>query len=204
MRRLVVLVIASLIWAGGAGGTASADAGCALLNCKSLSDVTTSDETNYTARSAVSYSGSGFAGGRGNVRPVSWQPPACWYEPRWSSPEAFERWALTDFRVELSRMGEHQEWERFEDEYPPYRVGEGGSWYSRTCLDYASSQAQAFNAGRPWAVWVNPAGSNAPAEAVTPSLLADLALAHLTLPEPSVSVNPANQSVVNLGTWVWS
>lgn len=168
----------------------------------------------FARAAGVRISGSpGYVAGSGNVGSSGTvSPPACWYQPQYTSAQA--KAYLQDI-LSVSRNGGSvgYDWgEKVralleETGKQPYHEGEQGIWYGTTCSPAASADEQlAFLQGNPLFVWVGPGYPPPPGPQVTVEMLAEIARAHLRVPQVPVVSNPAagRPSFVNLPTWLWT
>ncbi|MFE0175258.1 hypothetical protein ACFWZ2_23355 [Streptomyces sp. NPDC059002] len=166
---------------------------------------------------------SGGGGKKGNLAPIdpNWKPPACWYEPAFTSKE------LKDFvdKDGGGDVGIHESWfgkglwtdhyrdgkpaDNFDlhspknssaEGYKDYNEGKDGRFWRGVAPD--DSDPKSWDCGRIM-FWVDggkiPDDPNAP----TAKMLAEYAYDKVKVPETKVELKPAAKSTVNLPTWAW-
>ncbi|MEU7724823.1 hypothetical protein AB0B78_06230 [Streptomyces sp. NPDC040724] len=182
-------------------------------------DASRGGETNVgragqTLYSNITYSGStGNSGksGKGFVAADNWTPPACWYEPR--SPAEFQAYVEGFYNETVNYPGQHSYAKtaagQFRDiykdgKYKNYnldKAGEGAFWVAVRNKDRENDPA-ASSCSKP-AEWV-PNGTPPPfSNPVTPAILAESAYSRIAIPSSTVTLAPADNTKVNLGTWAW-
>lgn len=132
------------------------------------------------------------------VRGGQWEPPACWYEPRYS-PEEFSAYATT---VDV-RHGEGTSREGgVRAKYPDMHIGDKGQWYIMRYDTSSTGGTPQKCLDQDGFVFVgpdDPAPTDAPV--LDPEILAGLAYRKTTLPAPPLALSPKpKQQVVNLAT----
>jgi hypothetical protein len=147
--------------------------------------------------SRIILSGNGLGGRRNDGYRL---PRPCWYEP---GPDAAEMLrSQEDVRAYWFRANPRGTAEEFEEFLAQFRdrVGESGRWWV-PAYNEADPNGLACWGGLDPFVWVPPGVT--PPSGITAAELADIARAALTVPEPTVSLNPDAKSYVNLPTFVW-
>ncbi|MFB6554477.1 hypothetical protein [Streptomyces sp. NPDC056405] len=137
-----------------------------------------------------------------------YDPPACWYEPKWT-PEEYEkdfkqRWnvghfsgAAQGYAAEKSRYIEGKPYKDFNKE----KSGEGMFW--GTVYDWDRLEGDDYLACSQADFWVDN-GDDPPVEgAIDSETLAMLAYNRLQVPDTEVTLAPAEATKVNLPTWAW-
>ncbi|WP_251071247.1 hypothetical protein [Streptomyces sp. ISL-43] len=140
----------------------------------------------------------------------NWTPPACWYEPR--SPEQLKAYIEAVYNETANTPGQlphagaavAQFKQIYEDgEYKNYnldKAGQGAFWVGvRAEGRELEPAAQACN---DLPRWVDN-GAAPPQNAITPEMLGRIAYGEINLPQTKVSLAPAGNTKVNLGTWAW-
>ncbi|MEU4997471.1 hypothetical protein [Streptomyces sp. NPDC021622] len=172
----------------------------------------------------LSYPSGGDGGGKqGNLAPIdpNWEPPACWYEPAFTSAELkkfvdtdgggdvgiHESWFGKELWTDHYRDGKpadnfdlHKPTNSSADGYKDYNEGKDGRFWRGVAPD--SSDPKSWDCGRIM-FWVPdgeiPDDPNAP----TPEMLAEYAYDKVKVPDTEVELKPEAKSTVNLPTWVW-
>nr|WP_055506596.1 hypothetical protein [Nonomuraea pusilla] len=134
-------------------------------------------------------------GGRGDGYRIK---SPCWYEPFLNAEDMFK--LKSDPRGNASRIiaderGFLEYIQQFKD-----KVGQPGLWWV-PAYDAGDPQGPACWGGLELFVFVPP--NTTPPSGITVQRLAEIARAALTVPEPTVKLNPEDKSFVNLPTWVW-
>ncbi|MEG3628944.1 hypothetical protein [Streptomyces poriticola] len=168
---------------------------------------------NNIHASVVQYDDSknGSGGATGPVAPVGdWDPPACWYEPRWT-PEEFEeefrrRWDVPHF----SGAGEAHAMDQDRyingepyDDFNKEKSGEG-MWWEMVRDERRAEEGDpaAFACEEP-TFWVDNGDAPQVENAITPEILAQLAYNRIKVPGTEVTLRPQQATKVNLPTWAW-
>ncbi|KAB1144284.1 hypothetical protein F7R91_22765 [Streptomyces luteolifulvus] len=172
---------------------------------------TTSGSKDRTITSQVTFSTSDNGSGKstGTLAPVgSYDPPACWYEPRWT-PEEYEkeferRWdighfsgAAEGYAAEKSRYIEGEPYKDFNKD----KSGEGMFW--GTVYDWDRLEGGDYLACSQADFWVDN-GDDPPVDnAIDTETLAKLAYNEIQVPDTQISLAPEGTTKVNLPTWAW-
>ncbi|MFG2999301.1 hypothetical protein [Streptomyces sp. NPDC048340] len=148
---------------------------------------------------------------KGFIAASNWTPPACWYEPR--SASEFQAYVEAFYDSTVNYPGQHsyakQAVGQFRDiykdgKYKNYnldKASEGAFWVSVVNPDRADELGSMACSDLP--EWV-PNGTPPPfRQAITPEMLAQAAYGAIDLPATRVSLAPADNTKVNLGTWAW-
>lgn len=195
MRRRVA--IAGLIMCGllaplGAAGPASAVTG---VGCNG------SDCSILLSR-MIKISGDD-AGAPSAQVPLNVQPPPCLWEPIGD--------AITGSNYIIGQFGDVTQGDSLYGVYQSVKQAKqeianggqpAGTWYQLPVNPAASAAGQAACLKLPLFYFVQP-GQALPAVPIPPRTLAAYAYNHMTIPAPTITVNPQNKSYVNLGTYVW-
>lgn len=142
-----------------------------------------------------------------------YDPPACWYEPRytpeqfkavlegiWASPSVSNEWVVRERDYYVNG-----------NPYTNFQIGQAGMWWGLTLnqdmLGTAAAQRCITSTGQhEWDRWV-PAGGTVPPSptvpGITTEILARLAQDQIRVPDTRVTMNPAGRQTVNLSTWMW-
>ncbi|GAA4578897.1 hypothetical protein GCM10023194_03010 [Planotetraspora phitsanulokensis] len=146
--------------------------------------------------SSIVLSGNGL-GGRADGYRV---PRPCWYEPGKSAEEMLQ--SQEDVRAMWFHTNPGATEEQYEEFLKQYKdkVGQPGRWWS-PAYNSADPGGMSCWAGLEGALWV-PQGTTPPG-GITAQELLQIARAALTVPEPTINLNPDAKSYVNLPTWVW-
>ncbi|MEV0379986.1 hypothetical protein [Nonomuraea sp. NPDC050643] len=134
-------------------------------------------------------------GGRGDGYRI---PRPCWYEPGPTPEEMLRQRSEGRDAANRARIDEesHQAFiQQFKD-----KIGKDGRWWLPG-LNEADPNGVACWTNLEQFVFV-PTGTTPPS-GITIEQLAQIARAALTVPEPTVKLNPDAKSYVNLPTWVW-
>ncbi|MFJ3249765.1 hypothetical protein [Streptomyces sp. NPDC086782] len=165
-------------------------------------------------------SGGGKQGRLGTVDP-NWKPPACWYEPTFTSAGLkkfvdsdgggdvgiHESWFGKELWTDHYRDGKpadnfdlHSPTNSSADGYKDYNLGKDGYFWRGVAPDFADPAS--WNCGRVM-FWVDagqlPDDPNTP----TPKTLAEYAYNKVKVPETEIELKPQAKSTVNLPTWAW-
>jgi enoyl reductase len=146
--------------------------------------------------SSIVLSGNGLGGSADSYR----VPRPCWYEPGKSAEEMLQ--SQEGVKVWWYRTNPGATEEQFEEFLKQYKdkVGQPGRWWS-PAYNSADPGGMSCWAGLEGALWV-PQGTTPPG-GITAEELLQIARAALTVPEPTINLNPDAKSYVNLPTWVW-
>ncbi|MFJ4549613.1 hypothetical protein ACIP4X_10325 [Streptomyces sp. NPDC088817] len=164
--------------------------------------------------------GGGKQGSLGTVDP-NWKPPACWYEPAFTSAGLkkfvdsdgggdvgiHESWFGKELWTDHYRDGKpadnfdlHSPTNSSADGYKDYNLDKDGYFWRGVAPDPAAPAS--WNCGRVM-FWVDagqlPDDPNAP----TPKTLAEYAYNKVKVPETEIELKPQAKSTVNLPTWAW-
>ncbi|WP_433437757.1 hypothetical protein [Nonomuraea sp. CA-141351] len=187
MNRLIPLAVAALTMLGGhvddqPDGRAFKDGstvGVDLFNSK------------------IVISGNGARGGRGDGYVLK-RP--CWYEPGLDATEMLKtQEGLRDYFFKFTKNPSDDKFKQFLKQFED-KVGKAGRWWG-PAYNASDPKGEACFADLDPFVFVPP-GTTPPA-GITIQELAEIARAALTVPEPTVKLNPDAKSYVNLPTWVW-
>ncbi|MGN9836782.1 hypothetical protein ACTMTI_01535 [Nonomuraea sp. H19] len=124
----------------------------------------------------------------------------CWYEP---GPDASEMLKTQEgLRAYWFRFTKNPTEEKFQQFLKQFedRIGQPGRWWG-PAYNAADPKGEACFASLDPFVFVPP--GTTPPSGITIQELAEIARAALTVPEPTVKLNPDAKSYVNLPTWVW-
>lgn len=170
-----------------------------------------SGSSGHTIASQVTFNTSknGTGESTGALTPVGdYDPPACWYEPKWT-PAEYEkefkrRWnvghfsgAAEAYAAEKSRYIEGDPYKEFNKE----KAGEGMFW--GTVYDWDRLEGDDYLACGQADFWVDN-GDDPPVEgAIDTETLAMLAYNQLKVPDTEVTLAPDETTKVNLPTWTW-
>ena len=151
-------------------------------------------KVSYTSHNVPETGGSPMAPAAG----ADWEPPACWYEPRFTPAE---------FSAYISKVdGRHGEASRAEGglggKYDDLHQGDKGSWYQMRYDDDPDADIPKACTQQDGYVFIRP-GDPAPADApvLDPEILAGLAYNRTKLPAPPLTLSPKpGHQVVNLPT----
>ncbi|GII53216.1 hypothetical protein Pth03_16050 [Planotetraspora thailandica] len=147
--------------------------------------------------SSIVLSGNGLGGDRGSGYSM---PRPCWYEPGKSAEEMLATQEdLGEYWYHTNPGGTPEQYEAWLNQYKD-KVGQDGRWWS-PAYNSADPGGMACWAGLEGALWV--AAGDTPPAGISPEVLLAIARAALTVPEPTINVNPDGKSYVNLDTWVW-
>ncbi|NJP65056.1 hypothetical protein [Streptomyces spiramenti] len=161
----------------------------------------------------------GDTGGGGQMSPVmtTWEPPACYFAPKWTAPE-FKAWwtghvlpmagnmESAEFTSELTR--EHKKLYGPDGRYEDHNVARAdeGTWWGVYINPNArgTQEAMACYLDESY-IWVEHSDPPPPGPGVPDAaMLAELAYEHVDIPGLSFEVSPAaDAQKVNLATWVW-
>ncbi|WP_254396074.1 hypothetical protein [Streptomyces sp. AC512_CC834] len=172
---------------------------------------TSSDSSGRTITSQVTFNTSknGTGEATGALTAVgNYNPPACWYEPKWT-PEEYEkefkrRWnvghfsgAVEAYAAEKSRYIEGDPYKDFNKK----KSGKGMFW--GTVYDWDRLEGDDYLACSQADFWVDN-GDDPPVErAIDTETLAKLAYNELQVPDTEIALAPAETTKVNLPTWAW-
>ncbi|WP_203888173.1 hypothetical protein [Planotetraspora kaengkrachanensis] len=146
--------------------------------------------------SSIVLSGNGL-GGRADGYRV---PRPCWYEPGKSAEEMLQsQESVRTMWFRTNPGATEEEYEEFLKQYKD-KVGQPGRWWS-PAYNSADPDGMSCWAGLEGALWVPP--GTTPPGGITAQELLQIARAALTVPEPTINLNPDAKSYVNLPTWVW-
>ncbi|TKK88335.1 hypothetical protein FDA94_13590 [Herbidospora galbida] len=124
----------------------------------------------------------------------------CWYEPGKSAEDMLQsQEQLRSWWFHTNPGGTEEDFQKFLEQYKD-KVGEDGRWWS-PAYNAADPGGMACWSALEGALWV-PEGET-PAGGITMEELLQIARAALTVPEPTIQLNPDAKSFVNLPTWVW-
>lgn len=161
---------------------------------------------NVYVGSLVHIGGSGSKGkGRPNV-PPNFNPPRCWYQPRYTQSEMYD-WARRIFEVWRHQPGEEKaamDWHRKTRDEISAHDGESGKIWWFLSDDGTAAGAACYARTKPYYKYVGPRPPADPNDGIIdPVDLARIARANLRLPKPKISLNPpGGRSFVGLETWV--
>ncbi|GAA1673302.1 hypothetical protein GCM10009733_083040 [Nonomuraea maheshkhaliensis] len=147
--------------------------------------------------SDVIVSGNGARGGKSDGYVLK-RP--CWYEPRTNAADMLK--TQESLRAYWFRHTKNPTEEKFKEFLKQFqdKIGKEGRWWG-PAYDASDPKGEAcFSALDPF-VFVPP--GQTPPSGITIQELAEIARAALTVPEPTVKLNPDAKSYVNLPTWVW-
>lgn len=149
------------------------------------------------SNSKIVITGNGARGGTADGYQI--QRP-CWYEP---GPDAANmlrtQQDVRDYWFRMHPDGSEAEFQKFLKQFKD-KIGKPGRWWTPAYND-ADPKGRACWGGLDPFVWVPP-GTTPPA-GITFEQLAEIARAALTVPQPTIKLNPDAKSYVNLATWVW-
>ncbi|MEW2522139.1 hypothetical protein [Actinacidiphila alni] len=139
---------------------------------------------------------------------TNWSPPPCWYAPEWS-PQAFKDYVEPIWAVDSTGA----EWDATQRDryvngkpYKDFNLDKAGKgyWWTSYVPEGGAGVPGALDCTEPY-FWVD-TGDAPPANiknALTPDVLAQLAYAHIRVPDTDITLNPAGGQTVNLPTWAW-
>ncbi|MFX4293941.1 hypothetical protein [Streptomyces bohaiensis] len=158
-------------------------------------------------------------GGGGQMSPVrtTWEPPACYFAPKWTAPEFKQWWTghvlpmagnmeSPEFTSELTR--EHKKLYGPDGRHEDHNIARAdeGTWWGVHINPNArgTQEAMACYLDESY-IWVEHSDPPPPGPGVPDAaMLAELAYEHVDIPELSFEVSPAaDAQKVNLATWVW-
>ncbi|MBB6350689.1 enoyl reductase [Nonomuraea muscovyensis] len=145
--------------------------------------------------SKIVVTGNGVKGGRSDGYRLT---SPCWYEPGPTPEEmlkAQENSADHFARIKADEASFLRYLQQFKD-----KIGKPGRWWT-PAYNAADPRGTACWTDMELFVFVPP--NTTPPQGITLRELADIARAALTVPEPTVKLNPDAKSYVNLPTWVW-
>ncbi|GII34722.1 hypothetical protein [Planotetraspora mira] len=146
--------------------------------------------------SSIRLSGNGLGGSADGYR----VPRPCWYEPGKSAEEMLQSQEdVKDWWIRTNPGSTAEQFDEFLKQYKD-KVGQPGKWWS-PAYNSADPGGMSCWAGLEGALWV-PQGTTPPG-GITAEELLQIARAALTVPEPTIHLNPDAKSYVNLPTWVW-
>nr|WP_157555050.1 hypothetical protein [Herbidospora sakaeratensis] len=146
--------------------------------------------------SAIIISGNGTSGRADGYRIKR----PCWYEPGRSAEDMLQtQEQLRSWWFHTNPGGTEEDFQKFLEQYKD-KVGQDGRWWS-PAYNAADPGGMACWSNLEGALWV-PEGET-PAGGITMEELLQIARAALTVPEPTIQLNPDAKSYVNLETWVW-
>ncbi|MFG2500106.1 hypothetical protein ACGFSB_18085 [Streptomyces sp. NPDC048441] len=172
----------------------------------------------------LSFPSGGDGGGKkGNLAPIdpNWEPPACWYEPAFTSKELkefvdkdgggdvgiHESWFGKGLWTDHYRDGKpadnfdlHAASNSQADGYKDYNEGKDGRFWRGVAPD--SSDSKSWDCGRIM-FWVDANKIPNDPHAPTPKMLAEYAYDKVKVPDTKVELKPEAKSTVNLPTWAW-
>ncbi|MEU6084112.1 hypothetical protein [Streptomyces sp. NPDC047108] len=178
-------------------GTTSASADTDMGQKPPPSDSKPSNEIGSLVQFKASRPGSG---GR-PMTPVAgnWNPPACWYEPKYTPKELQDYLASHDYGSGSAGNGMSEEYGK-----DNFHKGDKGAWYELVKSGDASLEEFAERcASLDVYQWIGPADPAPPGTPVVdPQVLAGLAYDRTRLPAPPMKLSPsAENQVVNLETY---
>ncbi|GAA3242504.1 hypothetical protein [Nonomuraea helvata] len=143
----------------------------------------------------IKISGDGAGGGKGDGYRI---PRPCWYEPSLNAEDMYR--LHTGGRDRARRLGiEEGSRVAFEQQFKD-KLGKPGRWWV-PAYNKADPNGAACWGGLELFVFMPP--NVTPPSGITIEQLAQIARAALTVPEPTVKLNPDAKSFVNLPTYVW-
>lgn len=162
---------------------------------------------NVYVGSLVNIGGSGYRGrGTPNV-PAHFDPPHCWYQPRYTQAEMYA-WARRIYETWRHQGPEEQrpaiDWyEKMRAEIGAHDGESGKIWWFLSDDGTAEGSA-CYARTKPYYKYVGPRPPVAANDGIIdPVDLAQIARANLRLPNPRISLNPpGGRSFVGLETWV--
>ncbi|MET7329193.1 hypothetical protein [Nonomuraea sp. NPDC005650] len=145
--------------------------------------------------SSIKISGDGAKGGSGDGYRI---PRPCWYEPSLNAEEMFR--LHTEGAGPARRAGiDEGSFRAFVQQFKD-KLGKPGRWWV-PAYNKADPNGAACWGGLDLFVFMPP--NTTPPSGITIEQLAQIARAALTVPEPTVKLNPDARSFVNLPTFVW-
>ncbi|MEV4175201.1 hypothetical protein [Nonomuraea sp. NPDC049709] len=147
--------------------------------------------------SKIVISGDGARGGRADGYVLK-RP--CWYEPGLDASEMLK--SQESLRAYWFRFTPNPTEEKFKAFLKQFqdKIGKDGRWWGPAYNASDPKGEACFSSLDPF-VFVPP--GTTPPSGITIQELAEIARAALTVPEPTVKLNPDAKSYVNLPTWVW-
>lgn len=186
MNRLIPMVVATLTMFGFPGDQP---------NGRGFKDGNTVGVDLFNSKIIIS--GNGAKGGEADGYVLK-RP--CWYEPGLDASEMLKtQEGLRDYWFRFTKNPTEEKFQQFLKQFKD-QVGKDGRWWG-PAYNAADPKGEACFAGLDPFVFVPP-GTTPPA-GITIQELAEIARAALTVPEPTVKLNPDAKSYVNLPTWVW-
>ncbi|MFI6320554.1 hypothetical protein ACIBG8_23670 [Nonomuraea sp. NPDC050556] len=162
------------------------------------------DGKQYYIETQVRLHGSGYSpSGKVNL-PPDFDPPKCWYEPRFTPGELEAFVKMIADLVGIIMPGLAKVWlEAWMKEIEPHK-GESGKVFWALTHDKTPEGEACFQATNPFIKYVGPTPPIAANDQlIDPWDLARIARANLTLPDPVIRINPpGGRSYVGLETWV--
>ncbi|SEG99409.1 enoyl reductase [Nonomuraea solani] len=158
----------------------------------------TRQQSGNTRAWLAKYSGIIMRGDINDKSDVYRIPSPCWYEPGPTPEEMLRQRNEGRDAANRARVDEdsHQAFvQQFKD-----KLGQDGRWWL-PALNEADPKGVACWTGLEQFVFV-PNGTTPPS-GITLEMLAQMARAAITVPEPAIKLNPDAKSYVNLPTWVW-
>jgi hypothetical protein len=168
---------------------------------------------------------SGGQEGEGNLTASgggNWTPPTCWYEP-YMTPEEFrdevERLerdggmgrlsadgtsGTSGVYTDIYRDNETGPWYTTEEGYDNYNLDQQGEgmWWVGVVNANREDEYDSTSECKRHIFWAE--NAEAPEqEAITPEMLAEYAYDEISVPDTEIEMNPDDEQVVNLPTWVW-
>ncbi|WP_240197478.1 hypothetical protein [Nonomuraea lactucae] len=192
MNPLVPLFTAGMLLIGAGAQAAAADPGGEV----GAEGAQRGREASLTLNhSKIVITGNGVKGGRSDGYRLT---SPCWYEPGPTPEEMLrsqENSADHFARIKADEKSFRAYLEQFKD-----KIGKPGRWWT-PAYNAADPRGTACWTALDLFVFVPP--NTTPPQGITLRELADIARAALTVPEPTVKLNPDAKSYVNLPTWVW-
>lgn len=195
MKRLVPLIAAGILLIGTAAHAQRVDPPDSGGDVRAEGTQRGREVSLTLDHSKIVLSGNGVKGGR---RDGYRQPSPCWYEP---GPSPEEMLALQKNgadhanRARIDEESRNRFLQPFED-----KVGQPGRWWTPA---YNASDPRGIACWTDLELFVFVPPNDTPPAGITLRELTDIARAALTVPEPTVKLNPDAKSYVNLPTWVW-
>jgi hypothetical protein len=225
LRWSAALTVAALLWSGGTAHAAGPEDNTNVPPADQPSGDTDGKGTLSASVShiQIKYVSGGDGGKQGTLSTVApnWKPPACWYEPIFTS-EQLKKFVDTDGGGDV---GIHESWwgkglwtdhyrdgkpaDNFDlnspnnstaDGYKDYNTGKDGYFWRGVAP--ADTDPDSWDCGRVM-FWVDagevPDDPNTP----TPKTLAGYAYDKVKVPGTEIELKPEAKSTVNAPTWVW-
>jgi hypothetical protein len=202
---ITVLAVTSVLsghpaWAGGPDGGSSSGGGT-FNPAPGSTNISATAATGQTQIiTTTNFHGSGASPMESSD--VSWTPPPCWYEPRYT-PKQYQDYYRNSLKGwDTGKQFIWPEYQQLEKE--KYNQGKDGLWWELVYNENMPPEnaLSQCNVSDPF-VWVPTGDPTPPAGVLTPEELSKIAYAATKLPAPPVQLSPGpDKQVVNLPTYV--